>query len=49
VLTDYTHEVIACSDVRIVDNSLDPNQRAIVTPLPNASADGESESNCYVN
>jgi hypothetical protein len=44
VFTDDTHMVIARSDVRPADDPLDPNQRADVRPVPDASADGESES-----
>jgi hypothetical protein len=44
VLTDDMHEVIVLSNVHIADDPLNTNQRAIVTPIPNASDDGESES-----
>jgi hypothetical protein len=44
VLTDDTHMVIARCDVRPADNPLYRNQRADVRPVPDALADGESES-----
>jgi hypothetical protein len=49
VLTDDTHGVIGRSDIRIADDPLDPNQRVIVTPVPNVSADRESESKIFIS
>jgi hypothetical protein len=44
VLTDDSHIVLPCCDVRPDDDPLDPNQRADVRHVPDASADRERES-----